>query len=879
MVNWGCLSITFAAEPSPYERLHNDKLTEKLAEMKMPELLEELLGKQVRRQLEEALGTTDQEKRDRLLQEVSALQRRLIKATAELQDTEGVLRHFRFRLDLVITEGITKVDPYAERLLYFLGTEKDRAAVAKYTEGALGPLNALQTDLERTHGQWARDQDRMITGVLWRLEALMEEARYRGAWVRFYRGVVLAKDSQERHLLLPQAIDDVKEFANAEDNDSGVKFTSLLLSGMAARELGLWEQAASYLKRAGDPQARSTTQLKARFEAVRISIDQGRFDEADNRIQQFVEEGSRLPELPKVALEMQSALLRFKVKMERAEAQKAGDHKLYEKLRGEAGRELVDFVEKYPMYREAFWDRIAPLFEEADPDSLDPPMQLALGVKEFSKQTGEGYNKAEKLFRAVANSAKAPDSSKASALWYLGLIKNAQRKNLEAARFFRELAENYAKDPKAKESALNSVKSFQGILIERKVTADKLGMDFVREYARSLRVLVDGWGKDDRKIRTYNYELGVMLEALGQNREAVEALKQIPEESELSMPARYRILEVTVNDLLDATTMQASLRGRLAHSLIGDLTRYMERARAYAGTVSDKERAEQALAWGAECGMLIAQLHKDVLNDPAEAMQRAKELANDPTWKQVPAVARRSQQFVVGVLLEAGQPEKVIPDLIALTRDDPGGAEKLLVQAVGQIGERIERLMYAADPAAKQQLEGLRAAYKIFAEELYKFVERSGGVPEQQKAPFKQALAHAYEFGTKQEAEKSLELYLQLHDQNRTDANIVRGLARAYRVLGQPQKAMPYYNRLISGLPEKSPHWWRAQFERLEYALDIYAGNETELNKIPIQIRMLRDKDRDMGGYWQQFNKVEARAKEITGSASPAGAASRGSGF
>jgi tetratricopeptide (TPR) repeat protein len=370
-----------------------------------------------------------------------------------------------------------------------------------------------------------------------------------------------------------------------------------------------------------------------------------------------------------------------------------------------------------------------------------------------------------------------------------------------------------------------------------------------------------------------------MLEALGRNREAVQAFRQIPQESELYMPAGYRILEVSVNDLLDATTMQASLRGRLANSLIGDLTGYMGRARAYASNVPDQERAKQALAWGAECGLLIAQLHKDVLNRPAEAMQRAKELADDPTWKQVPGIARRSQQFVVAVLLEAGQPEKVIPDLIALIKDDPAGAEKLLARAVGQIGERIERLMYSIDPAAERKLQELRKAYKIFAEELYRFVEQSGDVPAQQKAPFQQALAHAYEFGTQQEAQKSLELYLQLHGRNRNDADIIRGLARAYRVLGQPAKAMQYYNRLISGLPEKSSHWWRAQFKRLEYALEIYTGNKKELKKIPIQIRMLRDKDRDMGGYWQQFNKVEARAKEITGSASPAGAASRGSGF
>lgn len=887
---WGPASPARAAEPSAYEQLDQDKLARKLGNMSMTELLQALMaesGKGVdgvallaRSKLNQALRTADQDKRDRLLGEVIDLQSRLVAATAKLKDDEGVLRRFRFRLDLVITLGITRVDPYAERLLYFLGTAKDREAVAKCTKEAIGRLNGLQTDLDLKRDDWGGDTDRMVTGGLWRLEALVQEARYRGAWIRFYRGMVLSDESHERRNLLQQAIGDVREFADAEDNSSGVKFTSLGLSGMAARELGLWQQAASYLSRADSAEARPATRLKAKFETVRISIDRKQFDQADKQIQAFVTQGAKLTGVAKVAVDMQASLLRFKTKMERAEQHKKTDPKQYEKLRGQGGQELLAFVEKHPQYREAFWDVIAALFEDADPGSLDPSMQLALGVKEFFKRTDEGYQRAERLFLAVVRSAKATDDLKASALSYLALIRNDQRRNLEAAAFFRELAEKYPKNPKAKESALNAVKSYNGILKEQNVPARKLGMDFLRGYARALKVLAAGWGRDDPEIRAYYFPLGLALEDLGRNKEAVEALKQIPEGSELYMPSRYRILEVNVSSLLDAPNMRPHLRRQLANNLIRDLTAYMGRVRLYASKTANKQRREVVLGWGAECGMLIAQLYKDVLNEPAEAMQRARELAADPSWKQVPGIARRSQQFVVALLLEAGQPEKAVPVLLALMEgDDATGAEKLLAQAVGQIGDRIERLLFSADPADKAKLKELRNAYKLFAEELYKFVDKSANVTDKQKAPFKQALAHAYEFGSEAEARKSLELYQQLNKQNPNDASIIRGLARAYREMGEPKQAMDHYYRLRRCLPGQSPHWWRAELEYWEYALEIHAGSKAELAKIPVQMHILRDTDRDMGGYWKRFNELEARAEALLGSKAPAGATSRRNGF
>jgi len=85
---------------------------------------------------------------------------------------------------------------------------------------------------------------------------------------------------------------------------------------------------------------------------------------------------------------------------------------------------------------------------------------------------------------------------------------------------------------------------------------------------------------------------------------------------------------------------------------------------------------------------------------------------------------------------------------------------------------------------------------------------------------------------------------------------------------------MEQYDRLISGLGEKSVHWWRAQLERLQYATEIYKANAKGLKSMVLQVRVLTYKDKDMGGYWKQFSEIEGQAnaalKAMGGSSPPA---------
>ncbi|KKL65155.1 hypothetical protein LCGC14_2157820 [marine sediment metagenome] len=278
---------------------------------------------------------------------------------------------------------------------------------------------------------------------------MMDEARYRGAWVRFYRAIVLPKTSPVRPSLLQQAISEVKKFADAEDNSSGVKFASLTLAGMAARELKEWKVAASFLRRADVKGASWQRRLKAKFETVRIAIDRKQFAAAATQIKAFKTQGAKLPKVAPEAVAMQGALLGYKLNMVQAEGVKSNPA-AYALFKDKASKELLDFVEEYPRHREAFWDLLPGLFDTANVEQMAPAMRIALAGREAAKKTPEGDARAEELLTSVAKSDKAGGGVRASAMWRLGLLYNRQRKNLKAAEVWCALAEKYPKDANGK---------------------------------------------------------------------------------------------------------------------------------------------------------------------------------------------------------------------------------------------------------------------------------------------------------------------------------------------------------------------------------------------------------------------------------------------
>ncbi len=859
-----------ARRGSVYENLEQRRLAQLLMDLKMKELLEALVrtagagveGKELlaKAKVAEALRTKDQARRDALLDEGAKIYVELIAATKEDKTETGTLRHFHFRLDAIVLAGITKVEPYVERLDYFLEHAGDAAAVERLTKAPVRDLDRLQNLLINLHDKWNADPEKMITGALWRLETLIENVRYRGAWARYYRGMVLPRDSIGRSALLRQVIDeDVRDFAQAEDNSKGVKYESLRLSGSAARELGQFDNARDFLRRADCPEAQPGLRLKAKFESVRTYLDAGRLAEAGKQIEKFRTDAAQLKGIEPVAVDLHETLATARLLKLQADEIRAGDPARAAKLENQAFDRLTSLTNKHPRYREPLMGLLRKFIGGRDPDTLRPAERMLLAEEEMGKKTPEAFAKAAKALLSIVAEKAASDKLKGQALWNLGVVSNLQKKNLEAAGYWRRLAKEYPKDPNARNAATNAVMTYQTILKDPQRSAALLdSTQFVREYADALKVLVDGFGRKDAK---YLYEIGMMMDILDRYQEAIKYFSQVPRESDLYLPARYRILQQRVKDLQDRQE-PAPARRQKAKNLAFDLEAYMKRARAFAADPANKARAQEVLGWGAQCGLLVATLQKEVVGNLPEAIRLIEKILNG--YKDFPLVCRQARQLMVQIRLEQGHVEAVIGELTKLLEEDPPGAMKLLLIAVPEIGERVERWAFATDAESRQLLTAFRPAYRRFANELYRFAVRQK-LDEKSMLPFKRAWAHAHEAGSQQEVEEALKIYEEL-SKRRELAPFVRGLARCNRRLGRHKEAMKHYNRLIfGGLVEQTGPWWRAQLERLQFYMEI---NQTKpsrkgLKNTLTHIRQLQRRDSQMGGYYRQFNAIAAQARKL----------------
>lgn len=876
VAGWCAAAAAQSRPAGPYDSLDPARLAEVLNQYKMVELLESAVGAAAATSRPVAAGDfsavrllitaklskaeKDPEQRDKALDEAVAVLDKIIASTRAAKAMEDRVEHYRFRLQRVIIVGVLKADPHVERLSYFLSGPDDAKTVRALTEEALKHLNRLVADIEDTRDEWTGDDEALVRGVIWRLEEVLDGARYHGARICLYRAMALPGDDASRPGLLRRGFSDVAKFADADDNESGVKFDSLIIQGTCFREMGKYAEARGLFKRAGDAGAEKLIRLKALFETARSWIDEGKLDEADKGIAAFVTDaGALMGTAGTIAVEVQSTLLRSRLLEVRSQATKATDPKAAEALFNESIKVLLDFVTKHPKYQSAFMDAIAPKFEGRDPRGLQPGILLALGVRQYMKKTPESLAKAEELLGMVLAAKDVDDDIRGTALWYLGYIKNVQKDNTAAARFFHQLASAHPKHARAAAAALNAVKSLQGVLLERKMEPDELGTEFVNLYAQTLATLAKHLDVKDPKSWPYYYELGVQQETLKQFGEAILSFQKVPSTSGLYEPSRYKMLTLRVDKLLVSTVAKAD-RVREANRLIPELQAYFDRAVAYSDPSA--ARVKQVRAWGADCGMRMAELLADIRDAPAAAIARAEQVRT--TFKNVRGIEDRCLEFIVTVALQMRDLSQAAKYL-----DKLKGREDLIARAVGQIRERIERIQYDRDAAAKAEVDRLRKLLKPRAEELHAFAVKQGFAADKMYT-FKQILAGAYESGAPAEVKQALGLYEALHKDRKTDPINVRGLARCHRRLGDAREAMKYYNLMCDALPARSNEWWRIQLERLQFYRDKNRADVKAMRMILLQIRRLSDRDTNLGGYWKQFKELEAEADKVArGSAAP----------
>lgn len=865
---------------SAYDKLDEGQLARALQSFGMTELLEALakstpakiedVGRAsvlIQAKLGEVSTASQPADKQRLLKEVLQLQEQAVEATKKATDHKELYRHYRLTLERVVTEGITMVDPYAERVFYLQSRPQDYATILELTGPAIKILDRLVDAMQRMHEGFSEDDRYMVDGTATAMEELMAEARYRGAWVRLYRALAMDKGTAEREGLLRQVISDVAEFANAEDNSSGVKHMSLLMSGMAERELGELDKARTLLERANNKEAGERWQLRALFELCHAEIELGPPEKAEDALKSFAENGLKIAASPsfmganaQVAIDMQSTLLRSHFYSLRAEAAKNRKDAAAEKEAQTAAlKTLLAFTEKYPDFKKAFIDVIAPKYDGQPIERIPMEMLMPLAYKNYQEETQESLVQAEKYAQYALDKQTDP-KKKAEAMWLLCWVRNQQGKLgdkgrlFEAARLFREFAERYREDENAGKAVLYAVGNLRGVMTK----ADKSraidvqpAPDFAQEYVRALEAAVTRAQADDPLLPSFYYELGKTYEDLGRSADAIVAFNLIPPRDELYIPSRYRVLKNSVTSLRSDTKLSLVQRQPKAEALINDLKNYREQAAKYIAATQDEDRKKQVQDWAVDCDVLVAELLSDPLGKPQEAIAYAWDIIK--RWPGQAELEQNCKDLIVRSHLARGELGPAIKVVEEMAKPDT-----MLAVVIQRMITRMEELEWTPGPEARKQLQDMLKNYVAFARKLSEKPPK--GVPEYS---IQQALAGGFE-RSGEDVAKALEMYEKLVKEKPSDATNIRGLARCYAKMKKYDPAREMYRKLILGLPERSPEWWRIWVEYLRFMLEAYPKDVAALKSVTQDIKLLWFKDpTKVGGLSEYLNDINAKANEM----------------
>lgn len=885
-----------AQSTSDYDALDNDILARELGNLRMTELLDtlakdehndavDLLVIQVQKAMAEGLACTELRDREEALDRAIALQDHVVEALAKGDDK---LKYFRAAMDRIIMEGITKSAPYVERHRYFLARGGDRAKIAAATKAPYDLLKKVVREMEMDVMAWERDTNR-VTDV-GALEDLLGEAKYRGAWVCYFRGLGLsglADQDEERQTVLRRCVEYARLFAEAEDNAVGVKLECLGLMGRAYIELGEYDKARQYFGRASDAKLAPEMQRDLLFEVVKSYIRQGDADAADKALNDYFARLQKIvPPAGQFAVDFQGMLLKRQVALVRAE--QAKDSKQADQFGAQANDAVVQLISKYPGHRDDIEKIITPSLEEADVLKLTPAqLYAAMGVllRSAAPRTATGPSSttapgnpeaAEKLegkCRAILDSKQASPEQRAPAIYYLAVLRGINGGNQEAADLSLQFLASYPGSDKALDIAVFAWQNLQAVMDNRRVTsvkaaAETIGQDFVEKMLKVLQVLQKWSGDAKVKNLDLDYHLGRTLQVLGKDEEAVEAFNRIPPSNELYFPSRYDVLMSKCGLAVNEKYKDLIARRALANQLLVELADYRDKASQY--TSPNERRQNLVRTYAVEADLYRVELLDHVLKRNDEASREAQAALD--RWKDVnPQTYRQVQQTAIVTLLPS----------------NPGKAREVLLQS--KMGPEVIQLVVESlrkeiddiriDDPVSEKLKAAQDAYRPVAQQLYDAMAADS--PPEQTYFFKQAMAYALENGSPDEVAKAAEMFGELSGMSRRftqeaaargerrgeDAANVWGLARCAAKLGQNDKATQYYDELARGLPEKSHQWWAAQLERMRLLLKVNQSDPKAMPDLLQGIKVLQFMDSNLGGYLRQFNSLSGEMQAAAGKA------------
>jgi len=724
------IGVCVTGAPGGQMRLDDQKLARQLSEMGMFELLEGLAERmedptQARYMLARgkltrvSAGGLEPDRRDQLLDEAISQIEELVDSRTTFDDPQELLAYYRLVLDLIEAKGILKARPYALRMMYLQAGPADRAALASITESVIPRIDKLNRQINDTLVDWGADLKKLVT-VLPELDTLRENLRYKSAWVKFYRAMVLPAGGEKRRLL-QDAIDAADRFARAEAA-SGVKYWSALLAGMCRREMMSDFASADRSLRAADVgPAGAAVRAQAMFEIARNLADWGRYEQALEAARRFRTLAPKLLAESAASFELDVQATMLEEYLHRKWASAAGDETDARAHLLAADKVLLDFLTRYeaqPAVRDAFFEVLAGKHPDAEsqPDASSVIL-LALASTQLAGEDVQSLAGAENLLnRILQRDDQTSLAVQPDAIWQLAMLMNARRQNVEAGRLFTRLAERFPLHCLALKAAKNAVYTFVGVIEARRRANEVIAASLRRDFIEALEVLLTSWGGQEGLSKWY-FDLGWQYQQLAGEgdyelmRKAIDAYGRVPSSCPDWMQARYLALKLQTM-LLDAP---AGLRADPV-SLVARLDRYGADAAATATACEDESLAKSLREWGALAEFQAARCLYERLDRKAEALVRLRNLSN--RWPDTDAL-QIAWEFEITKLVEQERTDEAISKVELFSSKYPAESAGLIRLVASQLRRRIDKMRKDGSQAERLKMYGEvfhRFAERLFAE-------------------------------------------------------------------------------------------------------------------------------------------------------------------
>lgn len=756
---------------SAYDRLDVGKLAESLRSMKMFELLDQLVSDKrnspqvgkimVESKIAQALASNDLALRSKLLDEAISVLRKLVETYPKSDKPKNVVQFFRLKLNLVKTQGVTKIEPYAKNLLFLRGGDSDRKIVASDTGKVIRMTRDMEEEIDETIKLW---HGNMRFWIVWgrRLEAMQREIKYRSGWVRLYRGISTS-NTKEKRRVLRSAVRAMSSFADG-NNEIGLKYRALLLSGRAARELGQHSVAHDQFSKALLPAAEKDIRADVRFEIVRNYIEHGRaliLQGKKIRNSDPKQSGHRIRSGRAKFTSALKGVQTYRAKVVKLFKSKTWPREvdlnstmlksyLYEvwsgcETDGAKAKEysdlsqnaLMEFVNKYndPAIQNAFYEIVYHKYRgRSDYSKLNSVVLMAIASREFvlaEQKDPRGLENAHKILSIILKRKdKAAQSVHPHVLWKLAFIMHIQKRNLEAGRYFMQLSNRYPEHPLAFKAAQYAVQSLHGVLEERKESRVQAAESVRNDFIKALESYVGNkeWAKK-KEVAPWNFQLGEQCEwrAAGSGKKlaikwyekAALAYEAVPSNLPEYMQARQRALRSRQKQILLHGDTKSRVLLDKAGKLVPLLVAYGNDAIDAIPKAPDEASKTDLRIWGSEAEFLAAEILLDYkgLNGEARAMRI---LQNLPKRWPGTDILSRSESLKIRKQVEQGAVRQAITSLESLRKRNPKAAGRLLPLLIDKIEMRINSLR---GTGADKKLREYQKNYYTLGQELFNKVK------------------------------------------------------------------------------------------------------------------------------------------------------------